>query len=159
MCGIGGVVALGDRPLDPTWGATLLEALGHRGPDASGVFREGRVVLAHTRLAIIDLSSAADQPMRSASGRSVLIQNGEVYNFQALVPALVARGWEPRSHSDTEVMVESLERDGPEAMEQFRGMWALAQWDRDRESLLLARDRLGKKPIVWTRTEHYFAFA
>jgi asparagine synthase (glutamine-hydrolysing) len=159
MCGIAGVVALGERPIDPAWGAMLLEAIGHRGPDASGVFCEGRVVLAHTRLAIIDLSSAGGQPMVSASGRNVLVHNGEVYNFGSLAPALEARGWTPRSRSDTEVVLESMERDGPAAMDRFRGMWAFAMWDRDREELLLARDRLGKKPIVWTLTDHYFAFA
>jgi asparagine synthase (glutamine-hydrolysing) len=159
VCGIAGVVALGDRPIEPGWGATLLEALSHRGPDGHGVFCEGKVLLAHTRLAILDLSSAGEQPMHSASDRHVLIHNGEVYNYRDLVPALEARGVRLRSRSDTEVVLESLALDGPAAMGRFRGMWADAFWDRDRQELLLTRDRLGKKPIVWTRTPDYFAFA
>ena len=159
MCGIAGVVALGERPIDPAWGAALLAAIGHRGPDGHGVFHEGPVLLAHARLAILDTSAAGAQPMRSASGRYVLAHNGEIYNYRELVPPLERRGWRPRSQSDTEVLLESMALDGPAAMAAFRGMWAFGLWDRERQELLLARDRLGKKPIVWARTADYFAFA
>src|SRR5882724_1015035 len=124
MCGIAGIVALKERPIDPAWGDALLQAIGHRGPDGRGIFREGRVLLAHARLAIIDTSEAGAQPMRSASGRHVLVQNGELYNFHELSPALERRGWAPRTRSDTEVLLESVALDGPRAMERFRGMWA-----------------------------------
>jgi asparagine synthase (glutamine-hydrolysing) len=123
------------------------------------VFVEGRALLVHTRLAIIDTSPGGAQPMRSADDRHVIVQNGEIYDFQDHIEALERRGFRPRTHADTEVLLESLALDGVKALDDLRGMWAFACWDRDREELLLARDRLGKKPLVWTRTEDYFAFA
>ncbi len=159
MCGIGGVIALRERPVDPSWAVVLASALGHRGPDGRGVFVEDRALLVHSRLAIIDTSPSGAQPMRSADDRHVIVQNGEIYDFRDHLEALERRGVPVRTHADTEVLLESVALDGVQALEGLRGMWAFACWDRDREELLLARDRLGKKPIVWTRTEDYFAFA
>ena len=152
MCGIAGVLALTHRPPDPAWGPLLLAAIGHRGPDGQALFAEGRILLAHTRLAIIDLGEGGAQPMRSADGRHVIVQNGEIYNYRDRVPALERRGVSLRTHSDTEVLLESLALDGPKALDELRGMWAFALWDRERETLLLSRDRLGKKPLQIART-------
>ncbi|HTO92310.1 MAG TPA: asparagine synthase (glutamine-hydrolyzing) [Candidatus Sulfotelmatobacter sp.] len=159
VCGIAGVLGLTDRPPDPAWGPLLLDALRHRGPDGHALFAEGRVLLAHTRLAIIDLGSGGDQPMRSADDRHVIVQNGEIYNYRDLAEKLTARGVTLRSRSDTEVLLERLARDGPRAFDDLRGMWAFALWDRERETLLLARDRLGKKPLLIARTPEFVAFA
>jgi asparagine synthase (glutamine-hydrolysing) len=158
VCGIAGVLALGERPPDPDWARVLLAALGHRGPDGQGVFCEGRVLLAHTRLAIIDPGPGGDQPMRSADGRFVIVQNGEIYNHRELAPEL--EDTRPlASRSDTEVLLELLARDGRAALPRLRGMFAFALWDRTGERLLLARDRIGKKPLLTVRTSEFFAFA
>jgi asparagine synthase (glutamine-hydrolysing) len=159
VCGIGGVLALGGRPPDPAWGATLANALGHRGPDGRGVWHDDRIVLAHARLAIIDVSHGGAQPMRSGDDRHVIVTNGEIYNHADLAPGLARRGVALRSRSDTEVLLESLALDGAAALEPMRGMFAFGLWDRDAGLLLLARDRLGKKPLLWTRTDEWFAFA
>ena len=158
MCGIAGVYALTERPPDPAWGAILTRALAHRGPDGRGVYHDARVLLAHTRLAIIDLSDAGRQPMTSADGRARLIVNGEIYNHADLRPGLEGQGAQFRSRSDTEVLLELLARHGPAGLERVRGMYAFAFYDAD-GSLLLGRDRLGKKPLLTVRTPDYFAFA
>jgi asparagine synthase (glutamine-hydrolysing) len=159
MCGIAGVMALGERPPDPEWGARLLAGLKHRGPDGDGVYVDDRVLLVHARLAIIDTGSGGAQPMRSGDGRLAIVQNGEIYNYRERRAALTARGVALRTSSDTEVLLEALALDGPPALQELRGMWAFGCWDRSRGSLLLARDRLGKKPLLWTRTDEWFAFA
>jgi asparagine synthase (glutamine-hydrolysing) len=159
MCGIAGVYALTDRPPDPAWGPLLTGALAHRGPDGEGVFADQRVVLAHRRLAIIDLGPGGRQPMDSANGRHVIVQNGEIYNHRDLRDGLEKSGAQLRSSSDTEVLIESLARDGIPALSAMRGMFAFGCYDRETGALTLARDRLGKKPLLWVRTDAYLAFA
>ncbi|HEU4334148.1 MAG TPA: asparagine synthase (glutamine-hydrolyzing) [Candidatus Eisenbacteria bacterium] len=159
MCGIAGVYALTERPPDPAWGAILARALAHRGPDGSGVYHDDRVVLAHTRLAIIDLSEGGRQPMASADDRRRLVLNGEIYNHAELRPGLEAEGARFRSRSDTEVFLELLTRRGRDGLARARGMFAFALYDRSDGTLLLGRDRLGKKPLLWTRAGEYVAFA
>jgi asparagine synthase (glutamine-hydrolysing) len=159
MCGIAGVYALTERPPDPAWGKLLGDCLAHRGPDGDGVFADGRVVLAHRRLAIIDVSEAGRQPMHSADGRHVVVLNGEIYNFAEPRGRLEAQGVRFRSRSDTEVLLEALARDGPAAIAAMRGMFAFALYDRDTGDLTLARDRIGKKPLFWLRTPEFLAFA
>ena len=159
MCGIAGVYALTERPPDPAWGALLARALRHRGPDGSGVTHDDRIVLAHTRLAIIDLSDAGRQPMASTDGSRQLIVNGEIYNHAEIRPSLEAEGARFRSRSDTEVLLELLSRHGAAGLERAQGMFAFAFYDREKATLLLGRDRLGKKPLLWTRTPEYVAFA
>jgi len=159
MCGIAGVYALTGKPLDPAWGAQLTRALRHRGPDGEGVFCDERVLLAHTRLAIIDTSSLGAQPMTSGSGRHLITINGEIYNHETLRSELERSGVSFRGHSDTESLIEWLERHGVAGLDAVRGMFAFARYDRHTGDLLLARDRLGKRPLFVTRTPDYLAFA
>jgi asparagine synthase (glutamine-hydrolysing) len=159
MCGIAGILALGERPPDPAWGPLLLAGIRHRGPDGEGLFTDDRILLAHARLAIIDTGAGGAQPMHSADDRRVIVQNGEIYNYRELRAGLEAEGVALRTGSDTEVLLELLARHGVAALERLRGMWAFGMWNRDTRTLLLARDRLGKKPIVIARTPEYLAFA
>ncbi len=159
MCGIGGVLALGERSPDPAWGRLLTDGLAHRGPDDHGVYADERIVLAHRRLSIIDTSAAGHQPMASGDGRFQIVQNGEIYNHAEVGRALAADGVALRSRSDTEVLVELLAHRGADGLHAARGMFAFGLWDRTRGELLLARDRLGKKPLVWIRTDEWLAFA
>ena len=122
-----------------------------RGPDGKGQWLsdDRRVGLAHRRLSIIDLSDAAGQPMQTDDGQLVISFNGEIYNYQALRDELVAKGYEFRTHSDTEVLLH-LYRDKGEAMvHQLRGMFAFAIWDKQKQSMLLARDPYGIKPLYY----------
>ncbi len=159
MCGIAGVYSLTDRPPDPEWGPLLIRALRHRGPDGDGVYSDQRVVLAHTRLAIIDLTEGGRQPMASGDGRRLIVLNGEIYNHAEIRAGLESEGVRFRSRSDTEVLLESLARRGRAALDQIRGMFAFALYDRESGELTLARDRLGKRPLLYVRTPEYFAFA
>jgi asparagine synthase (glutamine-hydrolysing) len=163
MCGIAGL-------LDATAGrnasldrmiAAMTGALDHRGPDDSGVWRDeaSGLALGFRRLAIIDLSMAGHQPMISASGRYVIVYNGEIYNANELRPELEARGVQFRGHSDTEVMLEAFDAFGvPATLDRLIGMFALALWDREKRVLTLARDRLGIKPLYWARFGGLFFF-
>ena len=159
MCGLAGILALTDRSPDPAWGPLLVRALAHRGPDGSGVTVTPRLVLAHTRLAIIDLSDAGKQPMESRDGRRLLALNGEIYNHASIRERLERDGAEFRSRSDTEVLLTALERRGIDSLEDVLGMFAFAHYDTGSGELLLARDRLGKKPLLYVRTPEWLAFA
>jgi len=159
MCGIAGIYALTERPPDPAWGALLTRALGHRGPDGSGLFHDDRVLLAHTRLAIIDLSEGGRQPMASPDRRHQIVLNGEIYNHAELRSGCERDGVLFRSRSDTEVLLQLLARDGPAGLARVRGMFAFALYDARERSLLLGRDRLGKKPLLWARGPEFVAFA
>lgn len=159
MCGITGIVAPPGRAVDPERLRSMTDTLWHRGPDSDGYLVEGNVGLGHRRLTIIDLSKEADQPLYNEDGAVALTFNGEIYNFQALRRELEERGHRFRSHGDSEVLVHLWEEEGPELLGRLRGMFALALWDRRAGRLLLARDRLGKKPLYWARTPEGFLFA
>src|SRR5437763_11578260 len=124
------------------------ETQHHRGPDAGGLHVEPGLGLGHRRLSIIDLATG-QQPLFNEDGSVVVIFNGEIYNFQELVPELQALGHRFRTHSDTEVIVHAWEQWGADCVKRFRGMFAFALWDRNCETLFLARDRLGKKPLYY----------
>jgi asparagine synthase (glutamine-hydrolysing) len=118
----------------------------HRGPDEGGLHIEPGIGLAHRRLSIIDVSTG-QQPLFNEDGTVAVVFNGEIYNFQDLAPELEALGHRFRTRSDTEVIVHGWEAWGPECVRRFRGMFAFAVWDRNRETLFLARDRMGVKPL------------
>ncbi len=165
MCGI---VGIWDRQhsLDSSSMRPLIQAMAdtmrHRGPDSSDIWvdPEPGIAFGHRRIAIVDLSSEGSQPMASASGRHVVITNGEIYNFIELRRELEILGHAFRGHSDTEVMVEAIERWGVEAaVKRIVGMFAFACWDRRERRLTLGRDRLGKKPLFVGKIGSTIAFA
>jgi asparagine synthase (glutamine-hydrolysing) len=152
MCGFAGLATT--RGLRHEELITAVERMNrpiaHRGPDDSGHWAdaENGIAFGFRRLAIIDLSAHGHQPMTSRSGRFVMVFNGEIYNHEDLRPELVRRGATFRGHSDTEVALEAFEQWGIEAsLRRFIGMFAMAIWDSQSRSLILARDRLGKKPL------------
>jgi asparagine synthase (glutamine-hydrolysing) len=122
--------------------------LQHRGPDESNVLSKGNASLGHARLSIIDLSGSR-QPMQSPDGRYVLIYNGEIYNFSELKESLEIR-WRFSTHGDTEVLLAGLILEGESFISRLEGMWAFVLWDSLTESLLMSRDRMGKKPLFYT---------
>lgn len=124
-----------------------LRRIAHRGPDDEGLLSVGAAAIGHRRLSIIDLQGSR-QPMADASGRFILAYNGEVYNYRALRQRLTGR-WRFRTQGDTEVVLAGLVSEGPRFLEEMEGMWALALWDTQTETLLLARDRMGKKPLYY----------
>ncbi len=154
MCGIAGWV--GEAP--PELLPTMLDLLSHRGPDDSGVWREGDVALGMTRLAIIDLVTGR-QPMAGDGGRHWIVFNGEIYNFRALRADLEAKGHRFRTRSDTEVILRAYAEYGEACVDHLRGMFAFALWDRARSTLFLARDRLGKKPLYYWHQGRTLLFA
>ena len=161
MCGITGYWT---RRGDPNaWLADLagsVEALRNRGPDDSGVWVRpgGRVALGHTRLAILDLSPAGHQPMRSPDGSIAMVFNGEVYNFAAVRRELEALGHRFRSSGDSEVVLAAYQQWGVDCAERFAGMFAIAFWNERERRLVLLRDRLGVKPLyyAWDGTSFWF---
>src|ERR1700745_1241990 len=136
----------------------MIATLRHRGPDDEGVWTDGRAGLAHARLSVIDLSPAGHQPMASADGSAWITYNGEIYNFAEIRRELESLGHPFRSRSDTEVIVNGWRAWGPKIFSRLRGMFALAIWDRQSRQLVLARDRLGKKPLYYTHTATAFLF-
>lgn len=148
MCGICGIADFSNQPHRDVVEA-MNERLMHRGPDMGGTCSFQGCVLGHRRLSILDLSNAAKQPMFSEDGSIAIVFNGEIYNFQELRERLLSRGYTFRTSSDTEVLLE-LYRDRQDAMlDELNGMFAFAIWDDTRKRLLLARDRLGKKPLYY----------
>src|SRR6185295_9586594 len=152
MCGLAGFWST--DPIDdaPAILRRMAEAIRHRGPDDEGYWwdAESGLGLAFRRLSILDLSPKGHQPMVSASGRYVVVFNGEIYNFKDLRRAEEAHGTCFEGHSDTEVMLAAIERRGlNSAVETFHGMFALALWDRATRTLHLVRDRLGEKPLYY----------
>src|SRR3954471_6059334 len=154
MCGLVG--AAGTSGADEAKARAALSRLALRGPDDRGVWSEAGAMLAHCRLSILDLSNAGHQPMASADGRYVLIYNGEIYNFRE-VRALLPGPW--RSDSDSEVILAAYARWGNEFLQRLRGMFALGIWDRQEKKLLLARDRLGVKPLYYAQRDGVVLFA
>lgn len=129
--------------------ASMNSRMIHRGPDAEGVVSRGPIVLGHRRLSVIDLSDAADQPMFDADRTCCIAYNGEIYNFPALRRDLEAAGARFRTGADTEVVLEAYKHWGDHFLERLNGMFAFALWDERRQRLLLARDRLGEKPLFY----------
>src|SRR5258706_12137816 len=147
MCGIAGHLSLSGGPGDAAAVRAMAGALAHRGRDGEGFFADGPVALGHRRLAIVDLSAAATQPMTDASGRFTIVFNGEIYNHPELRTGLEGEGVRFRSRSDTEVLLEGYARWGADVLPLLNGMFAFAIWDAKERTLFLARDRFGEKPL------------
>src|SRR5438552_9336269 len=149
MCGITGIFdTRGRREIDRVVLARMNESQHHRGPDDDGFHVEPGIGLGFRRLSIIDLSTG-HQPLYNEDGSVCVVFNGEIYNYRELIPELTAAGHVFRTKSDTEVIVHGWEEWGEACVEHFRGMFAFALWDRNRETLFLARDRLGVKPLFY----------
>jgi asparagine synthase (glutamine-hydrolysing) len=148
MCGICGLLAPSGRP-DPVLVERMNDSLVHRGPDEGSVDTFGRCVLGHRRLQVIDLATGS-QPVVNEAGDVSAVFNGEIYNFRELRTEL-APGHQVRGSGDTPVIPHLYEESGPGFVSRLEGMFALALWDAGRERLVLARDRVGKKPLLWTR--------
>ncbi len=149
MCGIAGRFNYNALdPVDPDVLAAMGDVIAHRGPDAAGYYHAAGLGLAHRRLSIIDLATG-DQPLGNEDGSIQTIFNGEIYNFAEVRAELVAKGHRFRTSSDTEIIVHGYEEWGERCVDRFRGMFAFAVWDEPQRRLLLARDRLGVKPLYY----------
>src|SRR6266567_57722 len=158
MCGIAGIADVTGRPVDERLLRAMTAVQAHRGPDGEGFVCRGAVGLGHRRLAIIDLSTG-DQPMSSDDGRVWIVFNGEIYNFRELRGELEAAGARFRTQSDTEVILRAYEAEGPACVSRLRGMFAFAILDERTRRLVLARDRVGIKPLVYSWDGRRLLFA
>ena len=153
MCGITAIYAykIDSPPVQEKELRSIRDAMTARGPDGAGLWlsRDGRVGLAHRRLAIIDLSESGAQPMATAKGDLIVVFNGEIYNYQELRARLEAKGYIFQSHSDTEVLLHLYADLGEAMVHELRGMFAFALWDKNRQGLFLARDPFGIKPLYY----------
>jgi asparagine synthase (glutamine-hydrolysing) len=158
MCGIAGIVRF-DRPPDLGVVKAMTDALAHRGPDGEGFFVQNHVAFGHRRLKIIDLSEAAKQPISDSKGRSIVTYNGEIYNYRELRNSLAARGHSFVSHGDAETIPAAYVEWGDSFLEHIHGMFAFALYDIAKRRVLLARDRIGIKPLYYICRPTYVAFA
>lgn len=160
MCGIAGIASVNSQS-DRQWLASGREAMTHRGPDDAGEWwsDDGRVGLAHRRLAIIDLTPAGHQPMQDSGAGLCIVFNGEIYNFRDVRDQLRARGHRFTSASDTEVILAAYREWGTDCLQQFNGMFAFALYDARRQTLFLARDRAGEKPLFYHQRNGELRFA
>ena len=160
MCGICGVLYK-DRShsVEESMLVHMRDSLSHRGPDDAGIYLKGNIGLGVRRLSILDLSANGHMPMSTPDGRYWIIYNGEVYNFAELRSDLVAQGINFHSHSDTEVLLYLYQCYGPEMLQRCNGMFALAIWDTLEETLFLARDRMGVKPLYYVSNSEGLSFA
>lgn len=158
MCGIAGIYNLNREPAAPKRVQAMTDRIAHRGPDGDGHFYDGAVGLGHRRLSIIDLSTLASQPMTTRDGRYTIVYNGEMYNFQELRAELESLGHQFTSQSDTEAVLYAYAQWGPDCLEKFNGMFAIALWDKHEQRLFLARDRYGIKPIYYHNDGKHFVF-
>jgi asparagine synthase (glutamine-hydrolysing) len=158
VCGIAGSYQLRGEPQADDRIAEAVRCIRHRGPDDEGVFRSGRAVLGHRRLSIIDTSAAGHQPFTDEGGRYTIVFNGEVFNFQELRAQLEAEGHRFRSRTDTEVVLRLFTVKGEAFLHSLNGFFALAIHDAQEDSLLLARDRFGIKPLWWCQQDGRLLF-
>ena len=156
MCGIAGIFN-NQEPVQPDQIRLMTDSMRHRGPDAVGYFADKEMAFGHRRLSIIDLSETANQPFEDASGRYVIIFNGEIYNYAEIKPQLADYPF--RTHGDTEVILAGFIRWGADCLSRLRGMYTIAIWDKQDRELFIARDRLGVKPLYYFHDEKQFIFA
>jgi asparagine synthase (glutamine-hydrolysing) len=157
MCGIGGILRTDGGLVEPRPLERMNHALAHRGPDGSGIYVDGAIGLCHRRLSILDPTPAGAQPM--LRGRNALVHNGEIYNYLELAAELRDHGERIETGTDTEVILAAYRVWGVDAVARFNGMFAFALWDAERRRVLLARDRMGVKPLYLRRTARSLAFA
>ena len=151
MCGIAGIVATEGLHLDDSDRVTRMrDVIAHRGPDDAGLFVDGQAALGHRRLSIVDLA-AGHQPLANEDHSIWIVFNGEIYNHQSVRDVLEPAGHRYKTRSDTETILHAYEEWGDESVQRLRGMFAFAIWDSRRRRLLLARDRLGVKPLYWAK--------
>src|SRR6058998_3111745 len=159
MCGICGIVNFNtDDAVDPRLVVRMTDSISHRGPNDEGHFFDRNAGLGHRRLSIIDLEGGK-QPIFNEDESSGIVFNGESYNFVELRKDLVARGHTFKTRSDTEVILHAFEEHGHDCVKSLRGMFTFAIWDRRNKRLLLARDRLGIKPLYIYQGRTFLAFA
>jgi asparagine synthase (glutamine-hydrolysing) len=158
MCGICGNINFDNKPVDQDILVRMMDSMHHRGPDEEGLYLDGFIGLGHRRLSIIDLRGGR-QPIANEDGSVIIVYNGEIYNFQELREGLIAKGHVFKTNTDTEVIVHLYEEKGVECLEEIRGMFAFAIWDKKKQILFLARDRLGIKPFYYYENKNSFLFA
>ncbi|WP_421901054.1 asparagine synthase (glutamine-hydrolyzing) [Maridesulfovibrio sp.] len=156
MCGIAGYFNPGGQAgnIKP-----ILDLLSHRGPDFQHIHTEENIELGHTRLSILDLSDRGNQPMKDPATGNIIVFNGEIYNFKSLREELASKGHTFNSSGDTEVLLKLYGEYGEKCISMLRGMFAFALWDKSKEQLVIARDRLGKKPFFYSQSSNGFIFA
>lgn len=160
MCGINGILHLQNhKKVDEKILTQMRDALAHRGPDDKGLFIENAIGLGHRRLSILDVTSAGHQPFISEDGRYAMVYNGEIYNFKDFYADLKAKGFEIRTHSDTEVLLKLFQLYGTKMLNRLNGMFAFAIWDKQERKLTLARDRMGVKPLYYALFNESIYFA
>lgn len=159
MCGIAGFSQFHQQQGTVESLQAMGQAMFHRGPDAGGEFINNTVGLCHRRLSIIDLSDAGKQPMQDIEQTCTIVFNGEIYNFQPLRQSLIELGYQFANETDTEVLVALYKEYGTEMLQKINGMFAFALWDHKKESLLIARDRIGKKPLYYSFNSGDILFA
>jgi asparagine synthase (glutamine-hydrolysing) len=159
MCGVVGFInAPASEAQQRQWLDAMTTTMAHRGPDGQGAWVEGGVALGHCRLSVIDLEGG-QQPMLDWQGRAVIVFNGEIYNFPEIRKSLERKGYRFRTQSDTEVLLNAYLDAGPACLDYVEGMFAFAIWDREKQTLFAARDRMGEKPFYYTLQQGIFAFA
>ena len=168
MCGICGKLTTDGKPVDEGMLRKMTSVLSHRGPDDEGVYINAQhaaisshvnVGLGHRRLSIIDLSAAGRQPMSNEDKSIWIVFNGEIYNFQSLRAELESKGHRFHSHTDTEAIIHLYEEEGIDAVKRLVGMFAFALWDERKETLILCRDHIGIKPLVYLWDGNSLVFA
>src|SRR4051812_23549363 len=158
MCGICGIVDKSGAVISPELLGRLNHGLLHRGPDEGGQWIDASAGLAMRRLAIIDLVGG-QQPMFNEDGSRAIVFNGEIYNYLDLRDELIKSGHQFKTKSDTETIIHLVEQYGPSGLAKLNGMFAVALWDRNDQSLLLARDRAGKKPLYYAMVDGRIVFS
>src|SRR5690242_1008529 len=157
MCGITGYVNFGGDAAEASTTRAMMARIPHRGPDETGLHLDGPCALGHVRLSIVDLA-AGQQPMATPDGRYWITFNGEIFNHAELRERLQKQGHVFRTRCDTEVILHLYQTKGKDCVHEMNGQWAFAIWDAYEQTLFLSRDRLGIRPLYYTRTAGQFVF-
>ncbi len=157
MCGIAGIYNLKDEVVHTDPMRKMIDAFAHRGPDDEGIYEENQLVLGHKRLSILDVSTAGHQPMHSTDGRYTIVFNGLIYNYKELHAQLSS--YDFKSGTDTEVLLAAYSKWGVACLEKLNGMYAFAIWDKQKEEIFVARDRIGIKPLYYSIDDNHFIFS